>query len=98
MDELSINRANNLFRNQGYMMRLTGQSGDGFMGSLARGISIGSKYGKRRRARRRSRRQKGGVLSAIGPILGAIGPGYNLGKFIGKKLNRAFGKKKRRRK
>lgn len=53
MDERPINRPTNPFRNQGYMMRLTGQSRGGFMGSLARGISIGSKYGKRRRARRR---------------------------------------------
>ena len=71
MDELPKNRARNSFRNQGYVMRLTGQSGGAFMGSLARGISIGAKHGKRRCARRRSRRQKGGVLPAIGPILGA---------------------------
>ena len=52
----------------------------------------------RRRRRRRRRRQKGGVLLVLGPVLEAIGLGYKLGKFIGKKLNQAFGKKKRRRK
>lgn len=50
------------------------------------------------RRRRRRRRQKGGVLLVLGPVLEAIGLGYKLGKFIGKKLNQAFGKKKRRRK
>ena len=86
MNELPINRARNPLRNQGYMMRLTGESGGAFMGSLAREISIGAKHGKRRRARRRSRRQKGGVLPAIGPILGAIRPAHKIGKFLWKKL------------
>ena len=81
MNELPINRARNPLRNQGYMMRLTGESGGAFMGSLAR-----AKHGKRRRARRRGRRQKGGVLPAIGPILGAIGPAHKIGKFLWKKL------------
>ena len=35
MNELPINRARNPLRNQGYMMRLTGESGGAFMGSLA---------------------------------------------------------------
>ena len=35
MNELLINRARNPLRNQGYMMRLTGESGGAFMGSLA---------------------------------------------------------------
>ena len=54
--------------------------------------------GGRMVGRRRRRRQKGGVLLVLGPVLEAIGLGYKLGKFIGKKLNQAFGKKKRRRK
>ena len=47
MNELPINRARNPLRNQGYMMRLTSESGGAFMGSLAREISIGAKHGKR---------------------------------------------------
>ena len=35
MNELPLNRARNPLRNQGYMMRLTGESGGAFMGSLA---------------------------------------------------------------
>ena len=35
MNELPINRARNPLRNQGYMMRLTGESRGAFMGSLA---------------------------------------------------------------
>ena len=35
LNELPLNRARNPLRNQGYMMRLTGESGGAFMGSLA---------------------------------------------------------------
>lgn len=99
MDEPPVNRPSNLFTNQGYMMRLAGQNGVGFMGSMQR----------RRRQRRsrsqvggrmmgRRRRQKGGVLplGMSGPAIGMAGPGIKIGEYLGKKIITKLKKNKKK--
>ena len=89
MDELPLNRASNPFKNQGYMLRLARQRGDGMLGRRSSG---------RRRHRRQRRCQRGGgkFSAAKVPIFGTLGTGYKIGKFLGKNLFKLMGMKMKR--
>ena len=86
MDELPLNRASNPFKNQGYMLRLARQRGDGM---------LGRRSSSRRRHRRQRRCQRGGgkFSAAKVPIFGTLGTGYQIGKFLGKNLFKLMGMK-----
>ena len=84
MEELSINRASNLFKNQGYMLRLAGQRGGGMLGRRSSG---------RRHQQRRQRGGSGKFSAAKVPIFGTLGTGYKIRKFLGKNLFKLMGMK-----